>query len=274
MVHPESSACGPGYAVGVFARFNFLGDLPCGEVELGLCVGGDAGDPGELVAGLGQDFFRVCGRVDGADYFHGGDVDDGELVQSGNGDEEELAVVGGSGTVGDAWERDPLGDLVGAGVNGGEARLGLIGGEDPAVVGGDGDALGVVGDGEDGEELAVGNIEYGDGAGADVGGVAKLAVVRECEHVRLGLAGGDGANDFEGLGIDDGDGVVELSGDVEQAVFGSEDGHVGAYAVAEVEAADDFLGCNVDDDEASAVGAGLADAGVAVNGNVGEAAVG
>jgi hypothetical protein len=60
--------------------------------------------------------------------------------------------------------------------------------------------------------------------------------------VRLGLAGGDGADDFEGLGIDDGDGVVELGGDVEQAVFGSEDGHVGADAVAEVEAADDLSG--------------------------------
>jgi hypothetical protein len=35
-----------------------------------------------------------------------------------------------------------------------------------------------------------------------------------------------------------------------------------------------FLGGDIDDDEAGAVGAGLADAGVAVDGHVGEAAVG
>ena len=58
---------------------------------------------------------------------------------------------------------------------------------------------------------------------------------------RLWLAGGDGADDFEGFGIDEGDGLVELGGDVEQAVFGSEDGQVRADAVAEVDVADDFL---------------------------------
>jgi len=96
-------------------------------------------------------------------------------------------------------------DLVGAGVNRCEAGLRLVGGEDPAVVGSDGDALGVPRDGDDGEKFAVGDVEYGDGARADVGGVAALAVVGEREHVRLGLAGGDGADDFEGFGIDEGD---------------------------------------------------------------------
>ena len=46
------------------------------------------------------------------------------------------------------------------------------------------------------------------------------------------------------------------------------------YAVAEVEVSDDFLRGDVDDDQVLAVGSGLADAGVSVDGHVGEAAVG
>jgi len=68
--------------------------------------------------------------------------------------------------------------------------------------------------------------------------------------------------------------VVKLGGDVEQAVFGSEDGHVGTDAVAEVEASDYLLGGDIDDDEAGAVGAGLANAGIAVDGHIGEPAIG
>jgi hypothetical protein len=49
---------------------------------------------------------------------------------------------------------------------------------------------------------------------------------------------------------------------------------VGADAVAEVEVPTTFVRGDIDDDEVAAVGAGLADAGVAVDGDVGEAAVG
>ena len=79
---------------------------------------------------------------------------------------------------------------------------------------------------------------------------------------------------FEGFGVDDGDGLVELGGDVEQAIFRTDGGKVGAHAVIEADVAGDLLRGDVDDGDFCAVGAGLADAGVAVDGDEGEAAVG
>jgi len=92
--------------------------------------------------------------------------------------------------------------------------------------------------------------------------------------VRLGLASRYGANDFEVFGIYQGDGLVELGGDVEEAVFGPEDRHVGADAVAEVDVTDDFLPGDIDDGEVAAVGAWFADTGIAVDRDVGETSVG
>ena len=74
--------------------------------------------------------------------------------------------------------------------------------------------------------------------------------------------------------IDEGDRLVELGGDVEQAGLGPEERAVRADAVAEIDVADDLPRGDVDDDHVGAVGAGLADAGVAVDGDEGEAAVG
>ena len=90
----------------------------------------------------------------------------------------------------------------------------------------------------------------------------------------LGLAGGNGADNLQCFGIDDGDGLVELGGDVEQAIFRPDDGAMRANAVIECDVADDLACGDVDDGDVGAVGAGLPDAGVAVDGNEGEFAVG
>ena len=92
--------------------------------------------------------------------------------------------------------------------------------------------------------------------------------------MRLGCAGGDLIEDLEGPGVYGGDGLVELGGDVEDVAMGVVDGKVGADAVAEVDNAGDFAGGDVDDEHLLAVGAGAAYAGVAVDGQVGGAAVG
>jgi len=68
--------------------------------------------------------------------------------------------------------------------------------------------------------------------------------------------------------------VVELGGDVKEAVLRSEERHVRTYAVPEVEAADNFLRGDIDDHEVAAVSAGLAHAGIAINGDVSETPVG
>ena len=80
--------------------------------------------------------------------------------------------------------------------------------------------------------------------------------------------------DLEGPGVYGGDGLVELGGDVEDVAMGVVDGKVGADGVAEVDNAGDFAGGDVDDEHLLAVGAGAAYAGVAVDGQVGGAAVG
>src|SRR6201999_2094464 len=108
--------------------------------------------------------------------------------------------------------RHPRLYFVGRCVDNSELRLGLVGGEDPAVVVRDGDALRFFRDGNDGEGLFAHQVQDGDGAGPDVGGVAAASVVREYQHVRLRLAGGDVADDLARLWIDDGDGVIEFGG--------------------------------------------------------------
>ena len=94
--------------------------------------------------------------------------------------------------------------------------------------------------GNDGDGLFAYQIEHGDGARADVCGVAAASVMREHQHVRLRLAGGDGADDPARLWIDDGDGLIELGGDVEQVARGVEYRLVGPDSVAEVDPADDL----------------------------------
>ena len=62
-------------------------------------------------------------------------------------------------------------------------------------------------------------------------------------------------------------------GDVEQAIARSDERHVRAYAMAEVNGPDDLLRGDINDHKLAAVGAGTADAGVAVNGGVGQATI-
>ncbi len=77
------------------------------------------------------------------------------------------------------------------------------------VVVGDGDALRIRRDGDDFEGFAGRNVQHGDRSGHNIRGVAAAAVVGEREHVALRRAGGDGADDLEGFGIDEGDRVVQ-----------------------------------------------------------------
>ena len=158
-----------------------------------------------------------------------------------------MAVGCGRCAVTEAREWHPGLHLVGCGIDDGELRLGLVSGEDHGVVRRDGDALRAGRDGNDGECLARLHVEYGDCAGTDVGGVSARAVAREREHVGLLLAGGDAADDLEGLGVDDADGLVELGGDVEHAAVAVVDGAVGADSVAEVDGVGDLAAGEVDD---------------------------
>ena len=90
----------------------------------------------------------------------------------------------------------------------------------------------------------------------------------------LRLAGRERADDLQRFGIDDGDGLVEFGGDVEQAVLRPDHGAVRTYAVIECDVANDLLRSDIDDGDVLAVGARLADAGVAVDGHEGQLAVG
>ena len=128
--------------------------------------------------------------------------------------------------------------------------------------------------GDDLEHFARRDVDDRDSAGADVRGVGAAAIVRENEHVAFGLTGGEGADDLQRFGIDDGDGLVEFSGDVELAISGADHGAVRANAVVEGDVADDFVCGDIDDGDVLAVGAGLAYAGVAVDGDEGQFAVG
>ncbi len=67
--------------------------------------------------------------------------------------------------------------------------------------------------------------------------------------------------------------LFKLGGDVEETVFGAEDGHVRTHAVAEIDAGNHFLRGNIDDHQVAAVGSRHAHAGVSVDGHVGQAAV-
>ncbi len=77
-----------------------------------------------------------------------------------------------------------------------------------------------------------------------------------------------------GLRVDDGDGLVEFGGDVEEAGGGIEGGLMRTDSVAEVEVADDLARGQVDDEHLMAVDAAAADAAAAVDGHEGGAAVG
>ena len=137
-----------------------------------------------------------------------------------------------------------------------------------------GDALNVGGEGDDGGGLAGGEVEDGDGAGADVRGVGEPIVVRDGEHMGFWLAGGNGAQLGEGLRVESGEGMVELGGDVEYLARVVEDGQMRTDAVVELDGVHDLAGGEIDDLNLVPVGAGLAHAGVAVDGHEGGAAVG
>ena len=90
--------------------------------------------------------------------------------------------------------------------------------------------------------------------------------------MRFGLAGGGFGEDFARCGIDDSDGVGEFGADVEQAV-GSEGGLVRAQRLAEFDGGGELTLLQVDDVYGGAVGAGLSDSGIAVDGDIGETGV-
>ena len=172
--------------------------------------------------------------------------------------------------------RDRDAGFDGAGCDIDDVELGLVHvrGEEERSVGRQGDPLNGFRDGNHCDDLAGSEIEHGDGASGDVGGIAVEAIGRDDEHVRFGSAGGDGAHGREGTRVDDSDGMIELGGDVEEAVDGVEDSLVRSHAVAEIDDVDDPVGQEINNEDLLAVGAGLADAGVAVDGKEGGAAVG
>jgi hypothetical protein len=65
--------------------------------------------------------------------------------------------------------------------------------------------------------------------------------------------------------IDDADGLVEFRGDVEQAIFGTEEWTVGTNRMAEIKMPGQLAGGNVDDRDLGAIGSRLANAGVSID---------
>ncbi len=63
------------------------------------------------------------------------------------------------------------------------------------------------------------DIEHGHRSGANIGGIAARSVGRDGEHVRLLLAGRNGADDLQRLRIDQGDILIEFRGHVEQSIM-------------------------------------------------------
>src|SRR6476646_9937797 len=96
------------------------------------------------------------------------------------------------------------------------------------------------GNGDYGDGFSLREVEYGEGAGTHVGGVAVFSVCGNGQHVRFGLRGRDAADNLQSFRIDDGNGFVDFGGDVEQTVFGTDDGTVGADAVAEIDGVDEL----------------------------------
>src|SRR6266852_1248724 len=196
-----------------------------------------------------------------------------QSVGGGGDGEEEAAVGSGRGSVGVGGNGDPVCDFVGGSIDDGDARGVLIVGEDVRAVGGDGDALHDLGNGNGSDELAIGDIEDAHAAGVDIRSISSTAIFAEHEHVRFGLAGGDFGDNFARRAINDIDGVGEFGADVEQAI-GSEKRLVRAKGLAEVNGGSELAPLEIDDVDRCAVGSGPADAGIAVDGNVGEARIG
>src|SRR5205807_8362879 len=74
----------------------------------------------------------------------------------------------------------------------------------------------------------------------------------------------DRVEHLERIGIDNRDRVTQLSGYVDEAVFRAKDGAMRAQSFAEIDRAGDLAFREIND---AAIGAGLADAGVAVDGH-------
>jgi hypothetical protein len=80
----------------------------------------------------------------------------------------------------------------------------------------------------------------------------------DCEHVGFRLPGRDRSHDFQRLGIDDGNGVVEFRSDIENMVDGIENRAVRPYAMTEVDRGHDLAGIEIDDQHRTPIGARLA----------------
>ena len=108
----------------------------------------------------------------------------------------------------------------------------------------------------------------------DVGGVPAPAIVRDRQHVRFRLPGGNRTHNLERLGIDDRDGLFQFRSDVEHSGFRMEHGEVRPHAFSEIDIPRDLAGSDIDHHHAGAVGSRLSDAGVSINRNVGRLPVG
>ena len=180
----------------------------------------------------------------------------------------------GRGAVAGSRQRDPGLHFIGRGVNDCETRLLLVGGEGHTAVPRYRNALDLAGDGNHSERFARFDVEHGHGAGADIGGVAAGSVGRDGEHVRFLLPGGDRADDFESARVDERHILIEFGGHVEQSIVFVIDHAMGTDAVAEVDVTDDFARRQIDDQHLVSIEPGHANADIAIDGNVGDTAVG
>src|SRR5208282_2028587 len=116
-------------------------------------------------------------------------------------------------------------------------------------------------------------VQNTDASCGHVRGVGTCTVGGDHDHVGLDRAGRNFSEDLARGRIDDVDGFVEFRCDVKKTV-GAKFGAMRTKRLAEVNGGGEVALVKVDDIDGGAVRAGLADAGIAVDGDVGEAGIG
>ena len=150
---------GPGKPVGRLAGVDESLDSPFAEINHRDLIPYVAGDVGLFTIGVDEDFLRGGWDINRLHNFEGLQIDYGDLVLVGHGNEEPLPVECWARSVTAAGQIDPRLHLIGRRVDDSKTRRCLVGGECHAVITGDRDALRISGDGNDGDGLARRHVE-------------------------------------------------------------------------------------------------------------------
>src|ERR1700733_11770362 len=228
--------------------------------------GRQEGNVSDATVGPDQNFAERGRGIESLGQLAGVQVDCEDVPLQAGGD-QPTALGCGLGTVRRLRQVDPRGDFVGRGIDHRDSRRFLVVSKNVLAIRLYGDALNLLGDGNCSDQGVMSQVENADGAGVSVGGVGATSIGGDYEHVGFRLAGRILRHDFTGDRIDNVERLGKLGGYVEAAV-GANARLVGAQWFSEVDGEGEFTFTDVDDIDGAAVGAGLADAGIAVNRNV------